>query len=277
MQQLSLSSKSREFSALEFGQSDKPLMIAIHGWLDNAASFSPIAEYLEDYRIVAIDMAGHGHSDHRSDDAHYHFIDWLQDIYEIMEVQHWPEAIFLGHSMGGIIASMFAGVFPEKVSKLICIEALGPLVKPEDTTVDQIRNSIESRAKIKDKPMRMHQSLDSAIQARAMAGDFDRDVARILVERNIKKLDEGYLWRTDQRLKTLSSLRMTDAQAKVILTSITADTLIIGGEKGYEELKALIDQRMPMVANAVYKELPGGHHLHMEFPNQVAEQIRSFL
>ena len=47
------------------GQQGKPLLIALHGWLDNGASFLPLAPYLADFHLVCVDLPGHGHSDHK--------------------------------------------------------------------------------------------------------------------------------------------------------------------------------------------------------------------
>ena len=121
---------------LAFGDPSKPLIVALHGWLDNAATFVPLAAYLQGYYVIALDFAGHGKSDHRS-----------KDVHEVVETQGWDNFILLGHSMGGIIGSMYTSCFPEKVRKYITIESLGPVTKDSESSPEQLCESIESRLK----------------------------------------------------------------------------------------------------------------------------------
>ena len=68
------------------GPADGPLCLCLHGWLDNANSFLPLAEKLPQLQLVAIDLPGHGQSDHRSPDAHYHFLDWVDDVVQLLHL-----------------------------------------------------------------------------------------------------------------------------------------------------------------------------------------------
>ena len=63
------------YRGIEWGNPEGPLIIALHGWLDNALSFSVLAPHLAQFRLVALDLSGQGHSDHRSADATYHIWD----------------------------------------------------------------------------------------------------------------------------------------------------------------------------------------------------------
>ena len=78
-----------------YGDPSKPMILALHGWLDNAASFAPVAAFLHDYYIVAIDMTGHGLSSHRSAGAHYHLTDFVNDMHELVESQAWSTFILM--------------------------------------------------------------------------------------------------------------------------------------------------------------------------------------
>ena len=72
-------------AARRSGDPDGPKLLALHGWLDNAASFEPLAEYFADHDLVAIDLPGHGRSSHRADGAWYHFIDYASDVLAVVE------------------------------------------------------------------------------------------------------------------------------------------------------------------------------------------------
>ena len=103
---------------IRYGSEDKPEILALHGWLDNAASFEPLSRYLSDYQIIALDFVGHGKSDHRANGAHYHLVDNVQDVHEAIQALGLSELKIIGHSMGGIIAAMYAACFPEMVKKI---------------------------------------------------------------------------------------------------------------------------------------------------------------
>ncbi|MED5315238.1 MAG: alpha/beta fold hydrolase, partial [Pseudomonadota bacterium] len=71
------------YAGLEWGDPDGYPILALHGWLDNALSFSVIAPFLSEYRLIALDLSGQGLSDHRSPDATYHIWD---DVPQLLSV-----------------------------------------------------------------------------------------------------------------------------------------------------------------------------------------------
>ena len=69
-------------AGLEFGTPGGRPVLALHGWLDNAASFATVAPLLaKNLHIVALDLPGHGHSGHRSADASYPFTEWVPEVF----------------------------------------------------------------------------------------------------------------------------------------------------------------------------------------------------
>jgi len=266
---------------LSFGSVDKPLLLALHGWLDNAASFIPLAAQVEDYHVIAIEWPGHGHSDHREAGANYHITDYVFDLYVLSQylAKHYDcaQLNIVAHSMGGIVASIFAGTFAERVNKIVMIESFGPLVaKPEDST-NILRKSLEQRGRAIKRTKPLHPTLESAIVARTNAGDFNRELATLLVKRGSIAIDGGYTWRSDSRLRSLSPMRMTEAQAQDFLSGITAPVLLIMGETGIAFAKEQMAKRVTMVEQVETLHLPGGHHVHMEQPTAIAEAISKFI
>ncbi|GAB2700061.1 alpha/beta fold hydrolase [Aliiglaciecola aliphaticivorans] len=266
-----------ELAGLANGHTDKPLIIALHGWLDNAASFIPLSHYLNDYHLIAIDFAGHGHSSHRSADAHYHQIDFVHDLHELVLSQGYKNFILLGHSMGGIVGSLYASSFPEFVSHFITIESFGPMSKDAQTSPVQMRESIESRLKLRAREAKHPKSYDSVVNARALAGDLSEEAATLLVNRNLLEQNGQLRFRTDRRLRTLSSIRLTDEQAKHFMQNIQAPTLAIMGTSGYEVMREKMQERFDWVTNLSHVTCEGGHHLHMDYPQQIAAKLLNFL
>jgi pimeloyl-ACP methyl ester carboxylesterase len=260
-----------------YGDPTKPMILALHGWLDNAISFQPIAEYLSDYYILALDITGHGLSSHRSNGAHYHLIDFAYDLHELVESQGWQSFILMGHSMGGIISTIYASCFPEHVSKLISIESFGPMTKDAQSSPTQLRDSILSRLKAQQNEAKHPSSIERTVEARAKVGDIKLESARLLITRNIREENEQLFFTTDRRLRTFSSLRMTESQAEAFVRNIQCPTLVITGTQGYESMRTVLHKRLNWVEDLTLAECEGYHHLHMDNPQPVAEKIVEFL
>lgn len=277
MKDISFELSSITLSGISFGDETKPLIIACHGWLDNAMSFYPLSEYLTHYHVIAFDFAGHGKSSHRSKGAHYHFVDYVQDLHELISQQGWKNFILMGHSMGGMVCSMYAACFPEYVRQLICLESFGPLTDQAQNSTQQLRAAIESRLSVIQTQVKHPASLEHAVAARIKVSDMSRGSATLLMERNVECNERGCFWRTDRRLRTLSSLRLTDEQARSFMCNIKAPVLIVKGESGYDFMLTYQRQRSQWIAQLDYQECEGGHHFHMDNPENVAKLILNFL
>mgnify|MGYP000114927332 CR=1 FL=1 len=260
-----------------YGDPTKPMILALHGWLDNAASYQPLAGFLKDYYIVAIDLTGHGLSSHRCKGAHYHLIDYVYDIHELVESQSWQSFLLMGHSMGGIVSTLYSSCFPEHVEKLISIESFGPVTKDSLSSPIQLRDSIHSRLKAQRNEPKHPKSIERTVAARTLVGDINEESARLLVTRNIKQEKGQLFFTTDRRLRTFSSLRLTEAQSKAFMENIQCPTLVITGNQGYEYMRNILNKRLDWIKDLTVAECDGHHHLHMDNPSPVADKIVSFL
>ena len=258
-------------------QGSGSVVIGLHGYLDNAESLRLLAPYLQTHRFVAIDLAGHGRSGHRTAGAHYNQADYLQDLYALIESQGWDEVILLGHSLGGILASLFAALFPEKVSAVISIDACGPLTEDEDTTVAQMRDAILSRhAKSRNK-LRVVE-LEDAVKARCKISDIPEAHARSILFRNLTQDAGGHcFWSSDPKLRTKSMLRLTEKQAEALMRAIVCPILFIGASNSFKNLETLFPKRKMWFLNAQYEQFVGGHHIHMENTDDIGVLIRQFV
>lgn len=277
MQEMTFDLGHIQLSGLAFGNPKNPLILATHGWLDNAASFVPISQYLQDYYLIALDFAGHGKSSHRANGAHYHILDNIYDIHALVQSQQWEEVILLGHSMGGILAGAYASCFPEITKALVMMEAFGALTKEPESSPQQLRDSIRSRLDVAARRATKPNSIEQAVQARLIAGKMLRESAELLMRRNIRTVDDGLEWRTDRRLRTLSPLRLTEPQADAFLHGIECPTLSILGDQGFDELKPIQANKRHLITNFRDTECVGGHHLHMDNPEEVSVKIKDFL
>jgi len=288
IEEVSYSLETMSLQGLSAGATEKKdnIVLCLHGWLDNAASFLPVLPYLQqnltDKHIVAIDWPGHGCSTHRSLDAHYHFIDWVYDLLQLFELNNWQHVDIVAHSMGGMVASAFAAAFPEKVKSLTLIDSIGFISAKAEQTTQQLRDGMLSRLrtstkKLNNQQKKRHPSLESAVKARVAVSDLQYEQAKMLVERGLLKEDQGFSWRSDTRLRNISPYRLTLKQAQQFIRDIKCPVQLIYGSAGMDMVSSGIECFGFLFEQLSSYELTGGHHVHMEQPEKTAELVKYFL
>ncbi|MCL1095086.1 alpha/beta fold hydrolase [Shewanella kaireitica] len=271
-----------KLAAKLWGSQDKPLILALHGWLDNANSFLPLSQYLTDYQIMAIDWPGHGLSEHRPGKYPLHWIDYLYDLDALLTAlpTHQQPTAILGHSLGGIIASAYTAAFPERVSTLILIEALSPLYEKESKARQRLNNSFKSHRRylqVEAKNNNVYRDISVAVNARHKLTALDVAWCEILTQRNMKKLDSGVSWRSDPRLKLDSPLRLAYSQVDALMQAHEVNTLLILGSQGFSQLSSAIPIAKGWFNQLEVEEIEGDHHLHMGSAKAVSFTIDRFL
>jgi pimeloyl-ACP methyl ester carboxylesterase len=268
-----------ELAALQWGDRDAPPLLALHGWLDNAASFARLAPLLADSRrVIALDLPGHGHSAHLPASApRYNNLDQVDHVLDFADALELDCFDLLGHSLGAGIASLAASAAPVRIGRLLLIEGLGPLADDGSQTLARWRDAHAQR-EIPRRPPRVFASADIAVRARVAAGGLDADEARPIVERNLRKVDGGFTWRSDPRLRLTSPLRIGEHQLRRLLAGIEAPTLLLLAEPATPYLPpALMDARAACVAAIRVAHIAGPHHLHVRHPRDVADHVGEFL
>ena len=254
-----------QFSAQAWGNPEHLPVLALHGWLDNSASFFTLASHLRNVYLVALDLAGHGKSGHRKSSAPYNIWEDVPEIFAIAEHLGWKKFALLGHSRGAIISVLAAGTFPERISHLALIEgALPDSIRSEDAP-RQLASSINGLNARLGKKLTSYPDIESAIKAREN-GMFplSYQAAKLLTERGLKQSEQGYHWSSDQRLLAPSAIKLLPEHMAAFISQITCPISLVLGEEGMPKLfPDYIDsvKRYPKINFTI---LPGAHHLHME-------------
>lgn len=268
-----------ELAALQWGDPDAPSLLALHGWLDNAAGFTRLAPLLaENRRVIALDLPGHGHSAHLPRGAHrYNNLDQVDHVLDFADALELGRFDLLGHSLGAGIASLAAAAAPARIGKLALIEGLGPLADDGSQTLARWRDGHAQR-EISRRPPRVFASVGDAVAARVAAGGLDADEARPIVERNLREAAGGYAWRSDPRLRLATPMRIDEGQLRRIIAGIEASTLLLLAEPATPYLPpALMDARAACVVDTRVEHIAGPHHLHVRQARACAEHILAFL
>ncbi len=264
-------------AGLRGGAAGAPRVLALHGWLDNAASFVPLAPHLSGIELVAADLPGHGASPHLPLGADYSFAASVNTVLDIADALGWERFALLGHSMGAGIASLVAAACPQRIERLLAIEALGALAEVPERTVERLRQAITAARALPGKSLRLIPEIATAVSARMNANALSEPVARLLVERGLVPVEGGFVWSSDPRLTLPSMVRMTEPQVRALIAGIECPTRVIYADPAQRYLPDLLRrERMRLVPRGELIVLPGGHHLHMEDPVGVAAAIGDF-
>jgi len=275
--ELELETSQGRLAGLGWRCAGAPRVLALHGWLDNAASFIPLAPLLGPVDLVALDLPGHGHSGHRHPTTRYHFIDYVFTLEAAMDALGWTDCHLLGHSMGAAVSVLYAAAAPERVRSVTLLDALGPITNEADRTAGRLRRSLAWFRQGPSAPRR-YRSIDEMVEARRKVSDLSADAARLICERSARAEGEHVLWRSDPALNWVSAVVMTEEQVLDLLRHVQADTLTFQATTDAPWISSdRIDARKQALAHGHHNVVDGHHHFHMDEPAAIAETIRAFI
>lgn len=253
-------------------QQDKKLL-AVHGWMDNLASFEDLLPLLPEYHSVAMDLPGHGYSEHRAQNRGYAFGDWPLDVAACADALEWSKYSILGHSLGASIACFVAALCPQKVKTLFLVEGLGPITS--ENPIHTLRSHISENVAFCKKKPPIYRSLDGLIAKRSES--LPLPAAKSIIERSVYSVPQGYKWRMDGRLRITSPVRLSENQVLEVLAMIECPVLLFKAVNGLSYDEGKIKKRCEVISHLEIIEIPGRHHAHMECPELIANHIRSFV
>ena len=276
-----------ELAGLRRESPGRPRVIALHGWLDNAASFLPMLPHLPGLDLLLLDFPGHGRSAHLPVGTEYGLTTHVHAVLDAADALGWERFALLGHSMGAGIASMIAAACPQRIERLVAIEALGALAETPDRTVARMREAVAANRALQAKRLRVFPDIDTAVRARTYASrvpgsGLDEALVRLLVERGVRAVCSetgacGYEWSSDPRLTLPTMTRMTEAQVEDLVAGIECAVRAIFADPAQPYLPDdLRRRRVALLPRGELIVIPGGHHLHMQQPAEVAAAIGDF-
>jgi len=273
-----------------WGKPDAPTLFLLHGWMDVSASFQFVVDALSrDWNIVAPDWRGFGLSDWLN--RPYFFAEHLGDLEAILE-RYAPQGKvrLAGHSMGGILAALYAGIRPERVEKLISLEGFGIAPTVPEMAPERYRQWLDTLTS----PPRMHVYADRDNFAhRLMRGDrfltaeraayLSRHLARI--GDGLNKAGEqrhGVVWNGDPWHKATSPYLFRLEESMAIWRRITCPVLWVAGRQSwvvreYATRPGDWAARRACFADVTEKWIEDSDHmLHHDQPAEVARLIEAW-
>lgn len=250
-------------------------VLALHGWLDNAASFSRLAPLMAGCHTVAIDMPGQGLTSHRFPQGSYNLWDDLLDLLALADQLGWQRFHLLAHSRGAMIALLLAAVAPERVVSLNLLDGIFPLpVKAEDC-VNQLQRFVADFRRPSRQSSKIYASFDDALKARCLSANMTETTARPIVERALELSSLGYRWRHDTRVMAASSFKLTQPHIEAVMQSLKVSTLLLLAEQGVMKVFAEMLQWLQQFPVVQQRYVGGSHHFHLEpdIAGLIAEQV----
>ena len=270
------------YAGLAWGKPDQPVVIALHGWLDNALSFVELAPLLEEYRVVALDLSGHGLSDHRSEDSGYHLWDEIPQLVDVVEQIAKGPVVLLGHSRGASVAILLAAGLADQCEALVLVDGLLPAFGDDRNGAHQVARYVKERKKYLARPERVFASVEEFAERRKQYG-FSPDSGIVLAPRALEACEGGFRLRVDPRLFGASALYINREQRSQIYNELEMPVLSLLAGQGLfansQVARDMVEQAGRCIVHFKSTTLEGSHHLHMEPASvgQVAQCIRQFL
>lgn len=255
-----------------------PRMIALHGWLDNAASFLPLLPHLPPLDLLLLDSPGHGRSAHLPAGAEYGLTTYIHALLDAADALGWARFAALGHSMGAAIAALAAVAQPQRISRLALVETIGPLAEDEAAAPARLHQGVAAARAQRARNLRVFPDLEVAVRARLQASPMEPASARLLVERGTRAVPGGHVWSSDPRLTLPGAVRMSEAQVQALLRALECPVHVLHARAAQAYFPAARRQaRLALLPHADISVFDGGHHLHMDQPAAVAAALSTFL
>ena len=267
------------YAGLEWGDPDGYPILALHGWLDNALSFSVIAPFLSEYRLIALDLSGQGLSDHRSSDATYHIWDDVPQLLSVVATLGLDQLAVLGHSRGAAIAVLLATALEDRCSQLVMLDGMLPRPMPDESAVEQFLQSQRDHRGLSKHQPRIFDDIEGFVSARVRLG-FSEVSAQILAPRALRESKDGWVLAHDPRLNHASAVKLSPGMCSTFYAAMAKPALALVAEEGLRvrgglEASLAAVSEMP---NCRVETVPGSHHTHMEEGAQhIAEHIAAFI
>jgi pimeloyl-ACP methyl ester carboxylesterase len=260
-----------------------PKVFVLHGWMDVSASFQFVVDALQgDWDVYAPDWRGYGLTEWGKSDS-YWFPDYLADLDRILEHFAPQDAVNLvGHSLGGNVAALYAGIRPQRVAKLVNLEGFGMApTRPEQAPKRYARwlNELHERP-----TLRPYKDFD-ALAERLREGNprLTREKADFLARHWGREQGGGVVLRSDPAHKIVNPLLYRIEEVQACWREVSAPVLWVDAAESDTLNRIGLSETQHAERRNSFKTLKhvtvkgAGHMLHHDQPEEVARLLEAFL
>ena len=269
---------------VDWGNPEAPPLVLVHGGRDHCRNWDWVAEELRhDWHVIAPDLRGHGDSDW-TNDGNYRMGNYIYDLAQLIHQQNLAPVTLVSHSLGGNIALRYAGLYPDKVRKVVAIEGLGfsPQMMAEREAVpfaERMREWIKDQQNLAGRLPRRYPSVEEAFKR--MQGEnkhLSPEQARHLTVHGVNQNEDGtYSWKFDNYVRSWPPYDMPHEEVEKLWGLITCPTCLVVGEESWAS-NPQEDGRAEHFQNAtVVSFANAGHWVHHDRLNDFVALLKEFL
>ena len=269
---------------VDWGNLDAPPLLLVHGGRDHCRNWDWVAEELRrDWHIIAPDLRGHGDSQW-SLDGTYTMAGYIYDLAQLVHQQELAPVTIVAHSLGGNSALRYAGIFPDKVKKLVAIEGLGPSPKilaerAKETIVERMHKWLDEQRGLSGRLPRRYPSIEDAFRRMQEENKhLSPEQARHLTQHGVNQNEDGsYSWKFDNYVRSWPPYDMTQQDQELLWASIACPTLLIYGKESWAS-NPLEDGRARHFKTAQIVSVErAGHWVHHDRLDAFLDLVRNFV
>ena len=269
---------------VDWGNEAAAPLLLVHGGRDHCRNWDWIAQALRDeYRIIAPDLRGHGDSQWMIGGT-YRMSDYVYDIAQLVHQTIGGPLSIVGHSLGGMIGLRYAGLYPERVRRVVAIEGLGP---PPAWRAERLAKPMHRRltdwvAEVRGLSARLprrYPSLEAAWRRMHEENPhLSPEQARHLTVHGVNRNEDGtYGWKFDNYVRVFAATGLPDDELYALWRRIACPVMLVRGTESWAG-DPREDGRARHFNDARCIDLVGaGHWAHHDRLDAFLAHVRPFL
>lgn len=266
---------------IDWGNADAPSVVLVHGLHDHCRTWDDLVpSLLPDAHVIAPDLRGHGDSEWVKG-AGYSYLDYVYDLHQLIQQSNLAPVTLIGHSLGGAIAALFAGIYPELVAKLVVIEGIGDWSRfAEPMPVQQrVRNWVADVQGLAGRLPRRYDSLDHAYQRMQGANPqlADDQALHLTVHGSNQNEDGTFSWKYDNYTHNFVSSGFTQEEMFTLWQQIQSPVLILIADDGLEHRIGHDGTETFFADHELHEIADAGHWTYHDQPEAVLSVMQPFL
>jgi pimeloyl-ACP methyl ester carboxylesterase len=263
---------------VEWGDGGR-IVLLLHGFLEHAHAWDFVAPRLAaaGHHVLALDWRGHGDSEWIGAGGYYHFPDYAADLAGIVRALGGRVAL-VGHSMGAGAAVLYAGTHPDRVTALVCVDALGPPDTDPKAAPDRYVAWLADLDRVAVRPRLRTTLAEATARLRKRFPTFPDPVAAHMALHGTRAENGSRVWKFDPLHQTTAPTPYYVRQARPFWQRVACPVLYVAGTESPYQLPDDEQADRLRALRAERIELSGvAHHPHLEDPERLAKVLIEFL
>ncbi len=269
---------------VDWGNEGAPSMLLIHGGRDHCRNWDWVARaFRSEYHIIAPDLRGHGDSQWLLGGS-YDQVDYVYDIAQLLHQRHHTPVTIIGHSLGGSIALLYSGLYPETVTKLVSIEGMGP---PPAMLAERLNQPVQARLhawiedlrQISGRIPRRYRSLEDAYERMQTENPHltETQARHLTIHGSTQNEDGTFSWKFDNYVRAFPPVSLPQEEQYALYRRIDCPTLLFRGTESWAS-DPETDGRVQHFQDAQVANIQGaGHWVHHDQLDEFVAITRAFL